>query len=388
MKSDVNGPLISTGTAEEKLLIHLATLAGDRDWNATAEHLLDVPLDWHWIAMQAAKHKVLQLVWDNLKQHDLAAKAIRDSRLPKLLTIYFEQLHLLNRRRNTIFLKTAQKLFEDLEKAEIEAVCLKGGALIGTLYSPGNRMLHDIDILIRNEDRNACLSLLEETGFQQGYFNYSTQKIEPMEERQRRFWIFQNHTLPPFFKETGEPDAPWFKLSVGFDLFDQGEPYSMPNGQIVDRRTPKGDGTAIQVPSRQDMLINLCAHIYREGVSAVFARNSDNWQLTKFCDLVSVLKTLDPGTSSAFLDEVRDKGLSDPVYFALKHAEIIYGPDTVPDLASALTPSDAGILFRLADGQNLGYTDIPFKERLFETFSARSTELKPKWYAEFSDDEW
>jgi hypothetical protein len=86
--------------AERELTVRLARVDDDETNDAAALRLLDRPLDWNWIIVTAARHKIVQLMWHNMARKDLIAPAMGTGGLPELWTGYVSQLHAAGRERN------------------------------------------------------------------------------------------------------------------------------------------------------------------------------------------------------------------------------------------------------------------------------------------------
>jgi hypothetical protein len=68
--------------------------------------------------------------------------------------------------QSTLCLHRCSTLFKQLDKAGLSAVAFKGIALMGEIYSgPGERMISDIDILVRQKDFPVAYSVLRALGF-------------------------------------------------------------------------------------------------------------------------------------------------------------------------------------------------------------------------------
>jgi hypothetical protein len=381
--------LLHQGSPEQRALI-LLTLLDEDVAQSRYEAALSERLDWHWIFMQAAKHKVLQLIWDNLKRRNLVSLAQRSSGFPKLYVTYLEQLYWLNRERNRIWLDNLERLFATLAEAGISAVCLKGSALIGQLYHPGNRIMQDVDILVRGDDRAEVSALLDRLGYRQGAYDPATASLHPMPPEKKRFWSFHNHVLPKYYLETGVEHCPFYKVSVGFDFFEPMSPYSVPSDEVIARAVPKAADSRLLVPSPADMLINLCAHIYREGVSATYARDADNWELTKFCDLRSFIRRQgDSLDHEAIRQQVRALDLQKPCFFALYYTAAVFGDEQLNAWQALCDPgADYAFLFEIVDGRRRASCERPFAERLFETQPVEIAGLEPGWFKVMGDDDW
>lgn len=340
-------------TREEDFILRTARVVRTEVDDAAVDALLADPLDWGYIVIAAAKHKVLPLLWHNVLARDLVRAALRTGGLTKLWAHYLNQLYVANAERSRAFVATAEALAREMTDKGIAFVLLKGTALIGDLYVPENRMLHDIDVLIHREDAARVRTALVQRGYRQGVFDDASGTLRDMDERVARFWIFQNHTMPPLFRPTGQPLYPMFKIQVGFDFFDNYDDFHIDGAEVIQRAHAKRADPRVRIPSHNDMVINLCAHIYREGVSLAYADANDNWQLTKFCDLQTYLHVHGAEIDrTTLLSEVRRLGLERPYFFALHHLAQVYPDSWTPEQwVDGIVPAELEFLSMLRDGR-------------------------------------
>jgi len=380
--------VLMSGTREQRALLALTMLDAHFD-ELFYEDLLSSHLDWPWIFMQALDHKVVYLLWDNLKRLNLVNAALRAG-ISRRWIIYAEQLSYPNVLKNQRWLEMTERIFADFSAAGISAVCLKGGALIGDIYHAGNRMISDIDTMIGREHLRAASDLLKDKGFRHGSIDPTTGDLKPMPRNKQRFWSFHSHVLPKFYGRTGNDQFPYLKFSVGVDFFDPTDRYSVPSDAVVANRQMKSEASNIFVPDDVDTLINICAHIYREGVSSNYAYVGDNWQITKFCDLRTFLrKHRDNGFERRVAERVASFGVEQPFYFAMYYLDLLYGDSELGGWLELVDPGDdKSFLFSLVDGSRSATFERPFVEKFFDRRQFVLPGAEPKWYDVVKDDEW
>ena len=351
---------------EQEVVIRLCQLDLGRENYENLASLFDSPLDWNYIVVTAARHKVLQLLWRNMREYDLIQPATSRGGLTDLWLHYMSQLYTMNHRRNCLYLENAEHIAVGLADLGVRFAVLKGGALIGTLYPADCRFLNDIDLLILRQSAAAVKEYFLSNGYEYGHYDYAAGKIQPISEDVRRAWLFHNHTLPTFFKPSDNSDCLYYKVQAGFDFFDPFEDYSVNVNEVLDRTTPKAAGSSIMVPAPVDMLTNLCCHIYREGVSTVYNDYNVNWQMTKFCDVLSFLRAHDgPELRESFARVVDGTGLEFPVFYAFYHADQVYRDPQTAWWADRFDTGDHDRLNELRDGRRRIKVTEPFRDRLF-----------------------
>ena len=374
---------------ERELLIRISVLDPTPEDDAAVERLLGEPLDWNYIVVIAARHKVLQLVWHNLVRGDWIKLAVTGSGLPEIWIQYIAQLYAMNRERNTRYLETLEELGEGFAKAGLRVVVLKGGALVGTMYPPEARLLNDLDFIACRSDAPGIKEHLFGLGYRFGVYDYGAHELRPLERRVERAWLFHNHTLPTFYKLSSSPFCPYYKVQVGFDFFDPFEEFSADGEGVVARAVPKAPGSSVLVPVPEDTLVNLCAHIFREGVSMVYDDFNVNWQLTKLCDLSSFVRRYDDSLDrSRFLGHVDGRGLRPAMYYGFHYTREIYGDESLEPWLELVDPGeDKSFLTELRDGRKRAKAEGDFRERFFSLRGVRG-ELRGGWNRQFEKSEW
>ncbi len=122
-------------------------------------------LSWEHFTYLADHHLVLQAIYPNAKSADLLQY------FPDALTEHLKIIHDLNAERNANAIEQCRSLTSVLNKAGISPMFMKGAANIldGLYTSPGERILHDIDILVPATDFEASVSVLMSDGYTSNY---------------------------------------------------------------------------------------------------------------------------------------------------------------------------------------------------------------------------
>ncbi|MCP4802145.1 MAG: nucleotidyltransferase family protein [Bacteroidetes bacterium] len=131
--------------------------------------------DWEKLVKIGSHHLVLPPIYCRLKQKELL------DILPKDLNNYLTELTQINRNRNNAVFGQVKELSSILRQQNIEHVFLKGMALISANYFEdiGERMIGDIDILVKESQLKEAASLLlrnnyeyKTSTFGEKYFEY------------------------------------------------------------------------------------------------------------------------------------------------------------------------------------------------------------------------
>lgn len=130
--------------------------------NDDLKKTLSNPLfNWDNIVIEGSKHLVLPAIYCRLKSKQLLYL------LPEELLNYLKELATLNEDRNLAIKDQINTLSHLLKTHKIEHVFLKGSALLmGDFYEAiSERMLGDIDILIKEDQLDIAFNLLKENGY-------------------------------------------------------------------------------------------------------------------------------------------------------------------------------------------------------------------------------
>lgn len=114
------------------------------------------------------KNFIIPAIYLKLKKHNILAY------FPREYTELLKHIYELNKKRNQLILKQIKQINKQLKENKICPVYLKGTAhLLDDLYADtGERMIGDIDFLVREEDFFKTARLLMEMGYQRQYEMY------------------------------------------------------------------------------------------------------------------------------------------------------------------------------------------------------------------------
>ncbi len=107
------------------------------------------------------RHLALPAVYRQMRNHTLT------DLFPPELVRDLEHIYAANIQRNNGILQQVEEICTDLDKAKIAPVYLKGTAhLLDGLYAgPGERLIGDIDILVKEENGSETVEILKKSGY-------------------------------------------------------------------------------------------------------------------------------------------------------------------------------------------------------------------------------
>jgi hypothetical protein len=162
-------------------------------------------LDWDYIFRQATTHKVVPLLYTNIKNLPI----------PNNILKKFEQIYTYTAFHNMLYTEEMQRILHTLNNENISSVILKGPMLAQNIY--GNialRPFSDIDILIKKEHLSKAISILKSTGY--------------VSENEKFYYKYHFHL--PMVKTGRTP----FNIELHWDLVDNFILHKTNINQIID----------------------------------------------------------------------------------------------------------------------------------------------------------
>ncbi|MAX71162.1 MAG: hypothetical protein CMC76_08690 [Flavobacteriaceae bacterium] len=140
-------------------------LATESNESSLALEFSNPTFDWDSIVVKGSKQVILPTIYCRLKEKELL------SYLPEELQNYLEYITTINRNRNVTLLKQIKSIAQILNQHNIEHVFLKGAALLasGCYKDNAERMVGDIDILVKKHQVLEAFDLLKNNGYNKTY---------------------------------------------------------------------------------------------------------------------------------------------------------------------------------------------------------------------------
>lgn len=365
----------------------LVALCASSERPRDAEDLLGNPLNWHYLLAASVKHKVCQLLWHQLIRWDLVDAAIGGACLGDTQLLAFETLASATEYRNRRWLEEAERILLTFEKLGIPIVPIKGGALVGDVYTPAERYMNDLDFLIPRSFASDARSALFSLDYRHGRYEPANQTILRVEPAVLRAWTFQNHVLPNFYRVTHDDRSPYCKVQLGHNLFDPYEGFELSSDELL-RNHVRGSGASMRL-TLPASLLSIITHIYREGTSLVFHEYNIAWQLSKVVDVQRILER--PWTSAdraEFRELLQKQSLSNVAAYALRWVSTIFPEGDAQSFARTCEVDEVAVdLDRVVDGTQETHLGDQRNDRFF---SLRPPSLRREagWNRNFSRLDW
>ncbi len=323
-------------------------------------------LDWGRVVDQAYQHKVLPLLAHNFLDHHLYP-SMTDQRLKFRHERLFRLVAEGNAARNEALLRELAVVLRALRAADVPVLVRKGPVLMQEVYGDTRtRHMNDLDLMFEPGDLPRAKDVLTELGYTKGNVSRNRRRLVPMPRAEAAYWALHVPNVV-LRRPTSERFVDYFMIDICLNQFLPGGGYDLPAGGFAERAR---ETVIVGVPAlafrQEDMLVDLCVHLYKEATTLYYIALGKDLSLSKFLDVAEFARVA-PLDWDRFRRRCADLGIAAPVYFALHHADLLY-PHVVPaEVLDDLRPDDISFLdqFGFADKDVHGWrTD--FLSRLFD----------------------
>ncbi len=268
--------------------------------------------------------------------------------------------------KNIIHQKAIKEISEALEKENAVYAFLKGSVLNTTLYSVGDRISNDTDIMIRADQIQKVTKVLNGLGYIQG--KVVEDKIIPATKKELLFSRLNTYELVPFCREEDPKLLPVHEVDINFRLdntdINESAEYMLEDTVVLDNGV-----FPLRTLALEKFFIFLCVHHYREATMVFKIVEGNDLTLYKYMDIHFFLKkyceSVDWNKVKALCDKL---GRINDVYATLVYTERLY-PETVPEnVLKLLEPEDTSFVdsYRGRDNSDEVYKwEMPFEKRFF-----------------------
>jgi hypothetical protein len=359
---------------EGQLIMALAVQDMTENEERTARDLIRQArqqFNWPLFADQAAQHKVAPLISRQLRRLQGIDPALQINHTAAQVLQALEFYHAA---RNAIALAELDTVLDAAREASLPVLPRKGGHLARLVYrEPGLRPMEDLDLLVAPDHIDPFVAVLERLGCQQG--QVCGDRVLPLGRREQIFWRLYGSDLPRFIKTIGNGAAGPLRfvgIDVNIALVLPGKGQEIPVAEVLDRAvTNVVNGRQSRYLAPEDTVLDLCTHIYKNSTALRFMHETKHRRLIKYVDVREYLSShAEVFSWDVLLDRAIGYGVTDPVYFALAHLNLLF-PDRVPpqvlDTLRGLSPDPGSVL------RQYGQWDLPkplewatpFGERFF-----------------------
>lgn len=304
---------------EQKIIINCSKLQIDeKSIKFIKEIIQNNTVDWYMVLRYCLKNKITGMVWKNLKDLNLL------DYLPQDVNYAFSFFYYGTRQRNEYLLSVQQEIEEFLQEANIKFVRLKGGCLLNSVYRDlGLRFMNDLDYLISSDDADKIKKNMKLRGFENGNIKINSGCLTPHTRKDELVWKTKMNNLPPFFRFSDNEYCPI--IDIDFCMYLD---YNM-NRRVTDIMLKNAIGNNL---SKVDLMLHLCAHLYKEATNASWILLGTDITIMKFCDVREVMLRLSNAECDELIKKAYAYDLHNAVYYSLYYLSMIYSDDIIQDI--------------------------------------------------------
>lgn len=275
-------------------------------------------------------------------------------------------------KRAKLHCEEISKINEIFEQEEISFAFLKGSVLNTIYYEFGERMSNDTDILVRESDLGKVDKILKAMGYIQGIFKNG--EIIPATKKEILFARLNTYETFPYVKKMDDANFPVHEIDINFKL-ENGK--SGESASVMLQRTVQLDKEDFHIRTleKNDFLIFLCIHHFREATMMYKIIGGDDLTLYKYLDIHTFLNktTLD---WDFFVRKVNEYKKEKEVYHTLWCTEELYPGTICEEVFDLFKIDDVHFLNEYKGKEN---TDITYEWK--EEFYKRVFNEKRKFEA-------
>lgn len=404
---NVNNPLY-------RLILIIARRTLGSELKKDMVRIISAGIDWDIFCSQIEMHRLASLSYFHISSLDEETKA----KVPMWVRFY---LFLENRKSligNRYLLKGLAHVSDILDGYGIEAISLKGPTLYQVLYDDISlRQSRDIDILVKADELNVAVSVLNLNGFLQ-YFRDGCSNQPVYLPQSINNWCkrVHNHLYPLFYRLPVDLDNPeeliskfldedidnsftyeelmaddrsyrnWYQylgwtlqltaardgvcLELHYSPFIPTAPYKINLNEWFASAVKVSvlDQYSIRTLSPAYNFLFLCEHLYKEAASYYSIRNRADLRLIKFSDIYQFIKRNADAVREA-VEVAEAFNMERPIIYCLHYVNEIYDLQKEKHIFEGIRRDDSSFLdqfFEVYYGSKTLDWLSPFSDRLFD----------------------
>ena len=244
--------------------------------------------DWYAVLGFLSCHRIAGLFYSRAKscEIDLPKKA------EKLLKETYEKQH----RKVSFMRNELSHITQKLSDIKAPYVLLKGSVLSNLceedtiIYSDGERVSNDIDLLCKQDGITTISKALYELGFVQGIYDSTSDTIKEFSRLETVKRRMNRGEVAPFVKKTGNSEFPFVEVDINFSLGNTpAEGVALLKDMIEETIEQKGK-ILMRVPDSELFFLHLIMHQYKESCLLFMVERSKDLDLYKLADIYYLFK--------------------------------------------------------------------------------------------------
>ena len=251
------------------------------------EKLLDIP-DWYAVLGFLFCHRIAGLFYNRAQYCGIELP----KKVKKLLKDTYEK-----QCRKVVFMRNELSIItQKLSEIKAPYMLLKGSVLSNLceedarVYSDGERVSNDIDLLCQQDGITTISKALNELGFVQGVYDSTSDTIKEFSRLEIVKRRMNRGEVAPFVKKTGNSEFPFIEVDINFSLGNTpAEGAALLNDMIDETKEHKGK-VLMRVPNSELFFLHLIMHQYKESCLLFMVERSKDLDLYKLADIYYLFK--------------------------------------------------------------------------------------------------
>lgn len=247
----------------------------------------DTP-DWYDVLGFLLWHRIAGLFYSRAKRQNF----ILPMKVEKILAETYEK----QRRKVSFMRRQIAVISERLIADRVKHIFLKGSVLTNLssknaeIYTDGERISNDIDILVKPNGITAASKVLFDLGFVQGKYDEKENRILPFSRSEILKRRMNRGEVAPFIKLTGNQEFPYIEVDINFSLGntpDEGKELLL---KMIDSAQTYGGKVRLCVPDEELFFLHLIMHQYKESCLLFMVEQGKDLDLYKLADIYYLLQ--------------------------------------------------------------------------------------------------
>ena len=275
-------------------------------------------LDYAYILGQLLMHRVGGAAWHTLRGSPLLGRLNREFK--NALSAIYET----NVEKSESFKKALGYLAGMLASARFPYALLKGSYLSG-LYPAGVRTSNDIDMLVGYGSLTEIGEMLLGHGFVQGHIRNGG--IAPAGRAQIVAAQMNRGETVPWVREVDYPRMKFLEIDLNLSLDFKPDGDGAAVGRFLENAVAgiETENGTLRTLARDDFVMQLCAHIYKEATTYSWVEFGRDQGLYKYMDIYLMAHEFGDGIVNR--EKINELGLQKECCYALRGTNELFGLD-------------------------------------------------------------
>jgi len=225
---------------EDRLILSCIKINPDRSELELIDKLIPQVLDWDYFISTIIDRGIGPLFYKKLPL------LVNANQIPAVVKTKLQQVYYKTFSRSVVLYEHFREVMKSFNDAGIDIIALKGIYLSEKLYGDiGLRQFSDIDLLVKEEDAEKCISILGQSGY-----HSSEYKVAEFVRKNTEILHF-----PPMIRDG-------VSIEIHTKLHKNSEKYKIDVQSVWDSASPVTlNGAKVYVPDLYHQLIHLCLHL-------------------------------------------------------------------------------------------------------------------------------